>query len=104
VLSIAALFVTAPASTSASNSLSQKPRCDQRLKRLYNVVDGPYSSGQSHHRQPTFSTCRMPEITRRSSTRRAPGWFFGKCGSIAAYASFDTQNSATPRLRDPPKQ
>ena len=36
----------------------------------------------------------MPEITRRSSTRRAPGWFFGRCGSIAAYASSDNQNNA----------
>jgi len=35
----------------------------------------------------------MPEITRRSSTRRAPGWFFGKCGSIAAHASSDNQNN-----------
>ena len=34
----------------------------------------------------------MPEITRRSSTRRAPGWFFGKCGSIAAQAASDNQN------------
>jgi hypothetical protein len=40
----------------------------------------------------------MPEITRRSSTRRAPGWFFGKCGSIAAYASSDNQNNAIHRL------
>lgn len=36
----------------------------------------------------------MPEITRGASTRRAPGWFFGKCGSIAFYASFDNQNNA----------
>jgi hypothetical protein len=34
VLSIAVLFVTAPASASASSSFSQKPRRDQRLKRL----------------------------------------------------------------------
>jgi hypothetical protein len=34
----------------------------------------------------------MPEITRRSSTRRAPGWFRGKCGSIASQASSDNQN------------
>jgi hypothetical protein len=43
--------------------------------------------------------CTMPEITRRSSTRRAPGWFFGKCGSIAAHASSDNQN----KDRDIPK-
>lgn len=37
--------------------------------------------------------CTMPEITRRSSTRRAPGWFFGRCGSIAAHAASDNQNN-----------
>ncbi len=35
----------------------------------------------------------MPEITRRSSTRRAPGWFFGRRGSIAAHCSSVSQNS-----------
>ena len=34
VLSIAVLLVTAPASTSASSNLSQKPRADHRLNRL----------------------------------------------------------------------
>ncbi len=56
------------------------------------VVGGPYRAGQSFQRQPAFSTCRMPLITRRSSTRRAPGWFFGRCGSIAAHASSLNQN------------
>ena len=36
----------------------------------------------------------MPEITRRSSTRLAPGWFLGRCGSTAAQASSDNQNRA----------
>jgi hypothetical protein len=40
----------------------------------------------------------MPEITRRSSTRLAPGWFLGRCGSIAAHASSDNQNSAMRHL------
>src|SRR5690606_35206348 len=35
----------------------------------------------------------MPEITLRSSTRRAPGWFFGRWGSIARHASSDSQNN-----------
>jgi hypothetical protein len=35
----------------------------------------------------------MPEITLRSSTRRAPGWFLGKCGSIETHASSDNQNN-----------
>jgi hypothetical protein len=95
VLSIAVLRAPAPApapaSTSASSSFSQKPRRDQRLNRLQTVVDGPYSPGQSHQRHPTLSTCKMPEITRRSSTRLAPGWFLGRCGSIVAHASSDSQ-------------
>jgi hypothetical protein len=33
----------------------------------------------------------MPETTRRSSTRRAPGWFCGRCGAITAHASPDSQ-------------
>ncbi len=37
----------------------------------------PYSAGQSFQRHPVFSTWTMPLITLRSSTRRAPGWFFG---------------------------
>jgi len=32
-------------------------------------------------------------MTRRSSTLRAPGWFFGRCGSIAAHASSSNQKS-----------
>jgi hypothetical protein len=43
----------------------------------------------------------MPEITRLSSTRRAPGWFFGRCGSIAAHASSDNQNNAMLASLDP---
>ncbi len=41
VLLIAVLLVTTPASTSAANNFTQNPRCDQRLKRLQIVVDGP---------------------------------------------------------------
>lgn len=36
----------------------------------------------------------IPLITRRSSTRRAPGWFIGNSGSIAAQASSESQNPA----------
>jgi hypothetical protein len=35
----------------------------------------------------------MPLITRRSSTRRAPGRFRGKNGSILAHCSSLNQNS-----------
>jgi hypothetical protein len=51
------------------------------------VVGGPYSGGQSLQRQPERSTCRTPLMTRRSSTRGAPGRPFGRCGSITAQAS-----------------
>lgn len=43
----------------------------------------------------------MPEITRRSSTRRAPGWWFGKCGSIADHAPSDNLNN-DPAIPEPP--
>ena len=41
---------------------------------------------------PTRRTWTMPLITRRSSTRRAPGWFLGSKGSIAAQARSESQN------------
>jgi hypothetical protein len=50
------------------------------------VVGGPYARGQSRQGQPERNTWRMPLITRRSSTRRAPGWFVGNSGSITAQA------------------
>src|SRR6266566_7174611 len=56
------------------------------------VVGGPYSGGQSHHRQPLFSTCKMPLITRRSSTRSLPRTSCGKCGSICLHCSSFSQN------------
>ena len=34
----------------------------------------------------------IPEITVRSSTRRAPGWFLGIYGSIAAHCASVSQN------------
>jgi hypothetical protein len=42
---------------------------------------------------PLFSTRTIPLITRRSSTRRAPGRFFGSNGSIAAHCASLNQNS-----------
>jgi hypothetical protein len=40
----------------------------------------------------------MPEITGRSSTRLAPGWFLGRRGSIAIHASSNNQNSTMSHL------
>src|SRR6185437_7065190 len=56
------------------------------------VVDGPYSGGQSHQRQPLLSTCTIPLMTRRSSTRSTPRTSVGKCGSIRIHCSSLSQN------------
>src|ERR1700733_14125907 len=56
------------------------------------VVGGPYSGGQSHHLQPLLSTCRMPLITRRSSTRLLPRTSVGKYPSIFRHCSSLSQN------------
>src|SRR5476651_1821183 len=61
------------------------------------VVGGPYSGGQSHHRHPLFRTCRMPLITRLSSTRSLPRTSLGKCGSIRHHCSSLSQNKL-PRI------
>lgn len=45
------------------------------------------------HPQPERSTCTIPLMTRRSSIRRAPGWFLGNKGSIAAHAASSSQDS-----------
>jgi hypothetical protein len=56
------------------------------------VVGGPYSGGQSHQRQPLLSTCTMPLITRRSSTRSTPRTSVGKWGLIRDHCSSLSQN------------
>src|SRR3954470_17679524 len=56
------------------------------------VVCGPYSGGQSHQRQPLFSTCTMPLITRRSSARLTPRTSVGRRGSIRSHCSSLSQN------------
>jgi len=48
-------------------------------------------------------TWMMPLITRRSSTRLAPGWFLGRCGSIAAQASSLSQNSPLIHASETPR-
>ena len=50
------------------------------------------AGGTSRQRHPVFSTCRMPEMTIRSSTRGFPGLPCGRWGSIVAHASSDNQN------------
>src|SRR6185437_8365229 len=69
------------------------------------VVGGPYSGGQSHHRQPLFNTCKMPLITRRSSTRSLPRTSVGKCGSILCHCSSLSQNKLLLMIpRSPPAE
>src|SRR6476659_5176175 len=53
---------------------------------------GPYSGGQSHQRQPLLSTCTMPLITRRSSTRSTPRTSVGKWSLIRDHCSSLSQN------------
>jgi hypothetical protein len=65
------------------------------LRRCHVVVT--YSGGQSHHRHPLFRTCRMPLITRLSSTRSLPRTSLGKCGSIRHHCSSLSQNKL-PRI------
>ena len=62
---------------------------------IVTVVDRcwrPIDGGTSRHRQPVFKTCRMPEMTVRSSTRGLPGLPRGRCGLSAFQASSDSQN------------
>src|SRR5215510_4408154 len=78
-----------PFPASSRNRFSQTPRRAQRKKRL---VGGPNSGGQSHQRQPLFSTCTIPLITRRSSTRSTPRTSVGRRGSIRFHCSSLSQN------------
>ena len=60
--------------TASSTRPCVQRRCTRKclIKLAPIVVAGPYSGGQSHQRQPLFSTCMMPLMTRRSSTRSTP--------------------------------
>src|SRR2546430_631094 len=62
------------------------------------VVDGrrlPIETSRQRH--PVFNTCRMPEMTVRSSTRGFPGLPRGRWGSNVAHASSDSQNKLLAR-------
>ena len=77
VLSTMARSGGSPQLAKAAYSSCHSPRSLQRLKRLNSVVLGPYSSGRARQRKPSLNRCRMPLMTRRSSTRGLPP----KCGS-----------------------
>jgi len=71
------------------------------------VFAGPYSGGQSHHRQPLLMTNTMPLITRRSSTRALPRTSIGRSGSIEHHCSSLSQKRldriARPRSESTPR-
>ena len=48
--------------------------------------------GGTLRQDPVSRTCKIPLMTRRSSTRGLPGLPRGRCRSIAAYASSDSLN------------
>src|SRR3954454_6553753 len=81
-----------PERASVSNTSRHTPRSAQRTKRLYRVFLGPYWGGASAHRPPERSTCTMPEITRRSSTRGTPRVSRGSKGARRANCSSVSQN------------
>jgi hypothetical protein len=70
----------------------QIPRPLQRLKRLYTVVYGPYSGGQSCQRQPVLSTWMIPLKILRLFRGFWPGRFIGMRGLIFAHCSSLNQN------------
>ena len=70
----------------------QIPRPLQRLKRLYTVVYGPYSGGQSCQRHPVLSTCMILLKIRRLFRGFWPGRFIGMRGLIFAHCSSFNQN------------
>ena len=75
-----------------SNICCQIPRPLHRLKRLYTVVYGPYSGGQSCQRHPVFNTWMIPLRIRRLFCGFGPGLFIGRRGSIFAHCRSFNQN------------
>src|SRR5215469_6686955 len=88
--SIICVSADRPFLASSRNRFSQTPRRAPAHEAIIVVVKGPYSGGQSHQRQPLFSTCTMPLMTRRSSTRSTPRTFAGRRGSIRSHCVFVT--------------
>ena len=80
--------------TASSTRPCVQRRCTRKclIKLAPIVVAGPYSGGQSHQRQPLFSTCTMPLMTRRSSTRSTPRTSVGRRGSIRFHCLSLSQN------------
>jgi hypothetical protein len=65
------------------------------------IVTVVKAGGTSRQRHPVFNTCRMPEMTVRSSTRGFPGLPCGRWGFNVFHASSDSQNRflAMPHLQ-----
>ena len=92
VLSSAACSGSSGETATVSKICCQIPRPLQRLKRLYTVVCGPYSGGQSFQRHPVFSTWMIPLKIRRLFCGFGPGRFMGIRGLIFAHCSSLNQN------------
>ena len=61
-----------PPAASVSNARCHTPFFAHLTQWLYSVFFGPWQAGASTQRPSLISTCTMPEITRRSSTRAPP--------------------------------
>jgi hypothetical protein len=103
VLSSAACSGGSGETATVSKICCQIPRPLQRLKRLYTVVCGPYSGGQSCQRHPVFSTWTIPLKIRRLFCGFGPGRFMGIRGLIFAHCSSLNQNKFFALISWPPE-
>jgi hypothetical protein len=70
-----------PAVASARNRRCRTPSATQRATRLHSVFGGLHSRGAYRQGRPDCSTCTIPLITCRSSTRGLPRLSAGKSGT-----------------------
>ena len=101
VLSTIATPGGSPYPASAASSACQMPFSLQRFHRLNSVVRGPYPAGIARQRSPSRYRCRMPLITRRSSTRGLPPRR-GRSGSTVDYCASLSQNRS-PMIQSLPR-
>src|ERR1700746_1099269 len=92
VLSSATCSGCSGETATVSKICCQIPRPLQRLKRLYTVVYGPYSGGQSCQRHPVLSTWMIPFKIRLLFRGFGPGRFIGMRGLTLAHWSSLNQN------------
>src|SRR6266536_2753594 len=90
VESIICVSVARPFPASSRNRFSHTPRRAQSDYRSSSVDHT--RAGNSHQRQPLFSTCTMPLMTRRSSARSTPRTSVVRRGSIRFHCSSLSRN------------